>query len=145
MDRRATALAALALAASLAACGEKRDDPAAKGTATPSPVSAAPAPAASVMAGPPVAFFQCRSCHAVDPGRHGIGPSLHGIMGAKAGAAPGFAFSKALRESGLTWDRATMEQWLVSPTRMVPGTRMVNRVPDPVRRKEIIDYLETLQ
>jgi cytochrome c len=147
MRRRVKFVASLALAAAVAACsGEKRDEPASE--ASPSAPPALPVPAsapAAAVAAPPAAFFQCRSCHSVEPGKNGIGPTLAGIVGSKAGEVPGFAFSKALKDSGITWDRATLDQWLAGPTRMVPGTRMVISVPDPVRRKAIIDYLETLQ
>lgn len=134
---------AVALALSLTACGgAKQEEPVAD--ASPGEASLA-APSAPTAPAPPVAFSQCRSCHSVEPGRNGIGPTLAGIVGTKAGEVPGFAFSPALKQSGITWDRATLEQWLAGPTKMVPGTRMVIGVSDPVRRKEIIDYLETLK
>lgn len=150
MRRLAGLVTALVLAGGLAACGDKgKDEPgAAAGGETVAPPTAASeaAPSATPAAGaPPVAFFQCRSCHSVEPGRNGIGPTLYGIVGSKAGEVPGFNFSPALKESGIVWDRATLEQWLAGPTKMVPGTRMVIGVPDPVRRKDIIDYLETLK
>jgi cytochrome c len=142
MRHPVTALAILALAASISACGGQKQEEPADTTATETPAT----PSATVAATnePPAAFFQCRSCHSVEPGKNGIGPTLHGIVGTKAGEVPGFAFSPALKQSGITWDRATLEQWLAGPTKMVPGTRMVIAVPDPVKRKEIIDYLHTL-
>jgi len=143
MRRSVKALTFLALTVGLAACGQqKQEESAAEATMA---ETSAPSPADSAAAGPPTAFFQCRSCHSVEPGKNGIGPTLHGIVGSKAGEVPGFAFSPALKESGIVWDRATLEQWLAGPTKMVPGTRMIIGVPDPVRRKDIIDYLETLK
>lgn len=147
MRRPAQVVAFLALIAGLAACGSQTEEqPVAETTsdattAEPAATSASPA----VAAAPPPAFAQCRSCHSVEPGKNGIGPTLHGIVGTKAGEVPGFAFSTPLKQSGITWDRATLDQWLAGPMQMVPGTRMVIGVPDPVRRKEIIDYLETLK
>lgn len=131
-----TLLAILVAAASLSACRDREPEATATATAT-----------ASVAAidTTPAAFFQCRSCHAIGPGENGLGPTLHGIIGSKAGAVPGFAFSPALAQSGIVWDRATLDQWLAGPSTMVPGTRMTVAVPDPVRRKAIIDYLETLE
>ena len=58
---------------------------------------------------------------------------------------PGFNFSPALKASGVTWDRQSLDTWLQGPMKMVPGTRMVIGVPDPQRRKDVIDYLETLK
>lgn len=110
--------------------------------------SAAPDPTpatAAVPDKPPVAFVQCRSCHAVEPGKNGIGPTLHGIVGKEAGSVSGFKYSSALEESGIVWNRETLDEWLMGPMQMVPGTRMVVPVRDAQQRKEIIDYLETLK
>lgn len=101
--------------------------------------------AASPPAQPPAAYLQCRSCHSVEPGRHGIGPSLHGVAGAPAASRPGFDYSPALEASGIVWDRDALDDWLTAPMKLVPGTRMVIGVAGPEARKEIIDYLETLK
>lgn len=122
--------------------------PALAATPEPAPSTATFAgapPAAKVAAAPPAAFMQCRSCHSVEPGKNLIGPSLAGIYGQKAAALPGFAYSKALRESGLSWDEATLDAWLAGPTKLVPGARMVIPVPDAARRQDIIAYLKTLK
>ena len=112
-----------------------------KAAATPEAASAAATPSK-----PPVAFFQCASCHSVEPGRNGIGPSLHDVFGHKAGSVAGFSYSEPLKASGLTWDAATLDKWLANPRQTVPGTRMIfPGIPDPARRQEIIDYLETLK
>lgn len=136
----AAALATLPLAAMLAACGDKAPE----GAPTTTAATASPGTAAIVDPAPP-AFATCRSCHSTEPGRNGIGPTLHGVMGAKAGEVPGYASSPALKGSGITWDRETLDTWLQGPMKMVPGTKMVLPVPDPAKRKAIIDYLETLK
>ena len=39
-----------------------------------------------------------------------------------------------------------LDRWLTAPMKTVPGTRMIYAgMSDPVRRKEVIDYLETLK
>lgn len=93
----------------------------------------------------PPAFATCRSCHSTQAGQHGIGPSLFGIIGAKAGTMAGYSFSPALKSSEITWDRASLDQWLRGPMKMVPGTKMVLPVSDPAKRAAIIAYLETLK
>lgn len=93
----------------------------------------------------PPAFAQCSSCHSVTPGKRGTGPTLAGVMGTKAGSASGFSFSPALRDSGLTWDRETMDRFLANPRGVVPGTRMTTAVRAPADRQSIIDYLEQLR
>lgn len=102
--------------------------------------------AANPLAAAPAAFGQCASCHSVEPGRHGIGPSLAGAYGTKAGDIPGYAFSAALKASGLTWDDATLDKWLSGPMQMVPGTKMTYAgLSDPAKRAEVIAYLKTLK
>ncbi len=139
------ALGALTL---LAACSGEPETDAAAGPAAetgegPAPqATPAAAPAASA---PPAAFATCVSCHSVEPGKHGIGPSMHGVFGEKAASVEGFNYSPALKNAGLTWDRATLDEWLTAPVKMVPGTRMVMSIPNPEARAAIIDYLETLK
>ena len=71
-----------------------------------------------------------------------IGPSLHGIVGKPAASVAGFTYSNALKASGLTWDAATLDAWLASPAKLVPGNKMIfTGQYDAARRKEVIDYL----
>jgi cytochrome c len=59
---------------------------------------------------------------------------------------PGYNYSAALRSSGLTWNAATLDRWLTAPQRTVPGTKMpFAGIPDPARRKQVVDYLLTLR
>ncbi|MCV3270074.1 c-type cytochrome [Roseobacter sinensis] len=73
---------------------------------------------------------QCASCHLLEEGRHRVGPSLHGIVGAPAGAVEGFRYSPALRASGLTWDPETLSAFLMDPRGTIPGNRMSYRGMD---------------
>lgn len=132
----------LALVLALAGCdGSKQEDAAATDGA-----GAAPAAAVAAADAKPAAYAQCAACHSVEPGKHGIGPSLHGVYGTKAGDIPGYAFSDKLKASGLTWDDATLDQWLAGPMKMVPGTKMTYAgMSDPAKRAEIIAYLKTLK
>lgn len=94
------------------------------------------------------AFFraQCALCHSVEPNDGGgaQGPALQGVFGRKAASAGEFPFTQALRTSNLTWDRATLDRFLASPTTVVPGTAMVVAVPDATARANVIAYLEAL-
>lgn len=88
-------------------------------------------------------FAQCRACHTLTQGgKSGLGPNLHGVFGRKAGSLPGFAYSPALKGSGMVWDARTLDAYLASPTAQVPGTRMVVKVTDPARRAALIAYLK---
>ena len=94
----------------------------------------------------PTAFLPCAACHSVEPGRNGIGPSLAGIAGRPAATLRGFDYSPALRNAGLTWNAVTLDTWLTSPQRAVPGTRMpFTGIADPTRRKQVVDYLMSLK
>lgn len=134
-------IAAMPLAL-LAACGGSGEDKQAETPAATSGPAPVPGPAIAAADAAPPAFAICRSCHSVEAGRNGVGPTLHGIVGSKAGDVAGFPFSPALKQSGITWDRQSLDTWLQGPMKMVPGTRMVIAVPDPAKRKAIIDYLE---
>ena len=112
-------------------------------TATPSPTPTATATAAAVSR--PASFAQCAVCHKTEPGETGIGPSLAGVFGARAGHVAGFKYSQAMLDSGLTWNQATLDRYLTDPKAVVPGTTMAfGGVKDATKRAEIIAYLKTL-
>lgn len=85
---------------------------------------------------------RCGGCHSVDADR--IGPRHAGVVGRRAGSVPGFAYSDALRRSGLTWDAALLERWLANPDALVPGQRMGYQLADAQARADIVAYLATL-
>lgn len=88
-------------------------------------VGAAGAQAQDVAAGAKV-FNQCRACHQVgENAKTLVGPKLNGIVGRKAGSIEGFAYSAANKDSGLTWDEATLTMYLHDPKAKVPGTKMI--------------------
>lgn len=85
---------------------------------------------------------RCGGCHAEDA--HRVGPAHRGVVGRKAGSAPGFDYSPALRGSGVVWTAATLERWLADPEALIPGQRMNYAVADPADRAHLIAYLATL-
>lgn len=84
---------------------------------------------------------RCGGCHSLAANK--VGPTHKGVFGRKAGAAPGYNYSSALRAANVTWDAATLDRWLQGPQRMVPGTRMFLSVQNPAERTAIIAYLRT--
>lgn len=149
----------IALAATLTACGGQKQPqqdtaPSVSATAaidnatTPSAHNAAasPAPATAPAADtPPLAFAQCQSCHSPEAGKNGIGPSLAGVFGTKAAEVPGYDFSPAMKNSGLTWDEATLDRYLKGPQQVVPGTKMTFAgIPDDTKRAAVIAYLKSI-
>ena len=126
------ALTTTLLLLSLAGCGGSKDQSA--------PAASADAPAK------PIAFAACAACHSVSAGQNGIGPSLAGVFGRKAGTLAGYDYSAAMKASGKTWDEATLDTFLTSPMVAVPGTRMTYMgQTDPAKRKALIEYLKTLK
>src|SRR6516165_5972705 len=108
--------------------------------------SAGPAIAdADVSAGQEIYQAQCSACHSNQAGVNGIGPSLAGMAGRKAGSLPGFHFTSALQGSGLAWDADTFIKFLADPTKLVPGTAMTVMVPDATGRANLFAYLATLK
>lgn len=70
-------------------------------------------------------FAQCSACHAVGAGaQNNVGPVLNGVVGRPAGTYPSYRYSTAMRKSGLTWDEATLKQYLKGPDKLLPGTKM---------------------
>jgi cytochrome c len=136
--------AALLLACALAACGSPSDPPPAQTESD--AATAAPAAAVAAADSKPAAFAQCAACHAVVPGKNGVGPTLAGVFGRKSGSMPGFAYSKAMTAYGASWDETTLDAYLVAPMKAVPGTKMSYAgLSDGAKRKELIEYLKTLK
>jgi len=89
-------------------------------------------------------FAQCRTCHVTEPGQNRIGPTLHQVVGRQAGSVPGFNYSNPHKNSGITWTKEKLFQYLEDPRRVIPGNKMVFAgIPDPQKRADVIAWLET--
>lgn len=128
--------------------------PAAEATPAPAESPAAAAPAQTAAATGPAGdaangakvFIQCKVCHAVEPGKNGLGPTLHGVVGRKAAQLAGFNFSPAMKASNLVWDDATLHDYLRAPMKKVPGTKMAFAgIADEQKRADVVAYLDTLK
>ena len=83
------------------------------------------ASAQDVAAGEKV-FLKCKACHQIGEGaKNAVGPVLNGVVGRKAGTYPGYSYSDANKNSGITWDEATLKEYLKNPRGKVPGTKML--------------------
>ncbi|WKL55765.1 c-type cytochrome [Asticcacaulis sp. ZE23SCel15] len=105
----------------------------------------AQAPATDPLAAGQRVFLACKTCHSLEAGgKDGAGPNLNGLFGKKAGTvSKGFNYSPALQAYGVVWTDATLDAYLMNPTKAVPGTKMVTRAPaDPARRAALIAYLK---
>ena len=92
-------------------------------------------------------FARCSICHTVQKGgANGLGPNLFGVVGRKAATAPNFAFSSALKNSGITWTPDKLKAWVSGPARLVPGTKMAFAgIANPKQIDDVIAYLATLK
>jgi cytochrome c len=105
---------------------------------------AAPASAATpVLSGDPVAgaklYQSCMGCHSLDD--NDVGPKHRGVVGRKAGTVVGYAYSPALRASGIVWTPDMIDRWLQGPQKLVPGAKMYFTVANPKNRADIIAFL----
>lgn len=157
-------------ALALAACSKQpttetaeTSAPAAEATPAAAAPAAAPAPAAAAAPAPDnvdtvsgakfasftgdaasgeKTFAACKVCHAVEAGVNKIGPSLHAVVGRKAGEVAGYTYSPANKNSGITWSPEKLFQYLEGPQRIVPGTKMTYPgLPDAQKRADVIAYL----
>lgn len=109
---------------------------------------AAPAFAAGDAARGAAAFrTQCAACHtATQGGPARVGPNLFGVVDTKAASRPGFRYSQAMQNIGLTWDSATLARYLTAPRRVVPGTAMsFMGTDDADESADLAAYLATLK
>jgi cytochrome c len=68
------------------------------------------------------------------------------VVGRPAGRVAGFHYSPANRDSGLTWDTATLDRYLTSPATVVPHTIMTYAgLKDATKRADLTAYLATLR
>lgn len=87
---------------------------------------------------------RCGACHGVVAGQNKVGPSLHAVVGREAGKVPGFNYSAAIRDSGKTWDEATIDAYIADPKGYIPGNRMaLAPLRDEAERGNITAYLAT--
>jgi cytochrome c len=105
-------------------------------------------PTANIKAGEAV-FAKCQSCHTdTQGGANGTGPNLWGIVGRHPASHGGFAYSSAMTEFGAkqpVWDYEHHYEYLKSPGKYVPGTKMtfvgLKKQED---RINIVAYLKTM-
>jgi cytochrome c len=92
-------------------------------------------------------YTPCATCHAIsvkDSSALNLGPSLAGVYGKRAATnRPEFAYSDALKKSGITWNDETLEAWIKNARELVPGTKMsAPGIENEEVRANIIAYIK---
>lgn len=88
-------------------------------------------------------FEECAACHSPDrTAADTIGPTLYGVAGRRAGEGTEFRYSPAMKRSGITWTRESLNDFVADPQKLVPGNRMpYSGMPDAKSRADLVAYL----
>jgi cytochrome c len=88
-------------------------------------------------------FENCVTCHSLEAGQNGVGPTLHSLFGRKS-AAEEFNYSPAMRRANITWTPEQLDTYLADPQGGVfRGNRMpFSGLPDAQARADLIGYLK---
>jgi cytochrome c len=101
--------------------------------------AAADIAAADAVRGKELYESRCGGCHSLDANR--VGPAHRGVYGRKAGSAPNFNYSNAVKSASVVWEEKTLDAWLTDPQKLIPGQRMNFRIALPEDRADIVAYL----
>jgi cytochrome c len=87
----------------------------------------------------------CRTCHTLKEGDNRLGPSLHNIIGRKAGSLPDYHYSSAMKDADFIWDEEKLDRFIAHPDEMVPENNMkpFGGVASRDERKMIIAFLRS--
>ncbi len=89
-------------------------------------------------------WSQCRACHALEAGRNGVGPYLHGVVNRDIGAVDGFNYSGALSAAADVWTPENLSAFIENPAGWAPGTSMSYRGMSSAQdRANLIAYMES--
>ena len=92
-------------------------------------------------------FKRCMVCHTTDKGgANRVGPNLFGVVGRKSGTLTGYAYSRAMTGAGIVWSEANLAPYLMSPSTVVPGTKMTfPGFAQSQQAQDVAAYLATLK
>jgi cytochrome c2 len=88
-------------------------------------------------------YNKCKACHSLQAGKNGVGPSLHGLFGRKAGTMPGYTYSAAMKKADVVWNEDTLKKFLADPRMFIPGNKMVfPGMKNETQLDDLIAYLK---
>jgi len=113
-------------------------------TATVVVIASAGAACAQDLAAGETSFKKCIICHEIGPGaKTKVGPERNGLDGRKAGSVPGYSYSSANKNSGLTWNEQTFKEYIKDPRAKIPHTIMTfTGITNETERNNLWAYLK---
>ncbi len=88
-------------------------------------------------------YEDCAACHSIERGVNGVGPTLYGIFGRKAGELDDYRYSPALKRSGIIWTEGTLDTFIADSQATVPANRMPYAgMLNAADRADLIAYLQ---
>jgi cytochrome c len=85
---------------------------------------------------------RCTGCHSLDSDKEG--PRLRGVYGRKSGSVASFKYSDAVKKADISWDEASLDQWLTDPDKFIADNDMDFHLQKPDERAAVIAYLKQL-
>jgi cytochrome c len=65
------------------------------------------------------------------------------VFGRTSGSVEGFKYSQAMQDAGITWDEATIDEYLADPKGYIPKNKMAFRgLAKEEERADVIAYLK---
>jgi cytochrome c len=88
----------------------------------------------------------CAACHSPERGQNLVGPSLFSVVGRTAASIADFAYSDAMKRSGIVWTPDKLVAYLKAPRRFIPGIKMMfPGLPDQKDREDVVAFLSKAQ
>src|SRR3954469_11461919 len=86
---------------------------------------------------------KCAACHTFGKGEpNRVGPNLYGVVGRPKASEAGFNYSAAMKAQKGTWTPEALDNYLLNPKAMVPGTNMTFAgIPRGKERADVTTYL----
>lgn len=88
---------------------------------------------------------KCSICHSLtDDGERMAGPTLHKIMGRRAGTLEAYKYSDRLAQSELVWNEETIDLLFeLGPDHYIPGSKMpMQQIAAESDRRDLIEFLK---
>jgi cytochrome c len=92
-------------------------------------------------------YETCAACHLLEPSpdEPAFAPHLQGIIGREVAADGNYAYTEAMAGMQGVWTEERLAAYLHAPEEYVPGTEMIQALPDWQDVADVIAYLRAQQ